>query len=134
MGLRTVSQLVEPGEEQRVRQPVKSDAVFSVESEETFTECLLRLKRLTGLTTRQLASSAWLTYPYVSRLVNWETNLLSPRLDRRREREERHPSRDTVIRLGLAMHLPLEEMDELLMSAAYAPLVRERTRETGVAS
>ena len=134
MGLRTVTQLVEPGDETRVRAPAKADAVLSVELEETFTECLLRLKRVSGLTTRQLASSAWLTYPYVSRLVNWEANLLSPRLDRRRDREERHPSRDTVIRLGLAMHLPLEDMDELLMAAAYAPLVRERIRETGVMS
>lgn len=129
MGMRTVTRLIEPDEETPVRVTARSDAAFAVESEETFTECLLRLKRLSGLTTRQLASSAWLTYPYVSRLVNWECNLLSPRLDRRREREERHPSRDTVIRLGLAMRLSMEAMDELLMSAAYAPLVHERVRE-----
>ena len=134
MGMRTVTQLVEPDEQTHLRAPARRDSAVSVESEETFTECLLRLKRVSGLTTRQLANSAWLTYPYVSRLINWESNLLSPRLERRREREERHPSRDTVIRLGLAMHLPLEDMDELLMSAAYAPLVRERIRETGVMS
>lgn len=34
------------------------------------------------------------------------------------------PSRDTVIRLGLAMQLPMEDMDELLLAAGYAPLVR----------
>jgi hypothetical protein len=29
-----------------------------------------------------------------------------------------------VIRLGLAMQLSMEEMDELLLAAGYAPLVR----------
>ena len=124
MRARDVAPAEEVDSEPTVRAQVKSDGVFTLASEETFTECLNRLKELSGLSTRQLASSSWLTYPYVSRLVNWECNLLSPRLDRQREREERHPSRDTVIRLGLAMQLSIEAMDELLMSAAYAPLVR----------
>ena len=36
----------------------------------------------------------------------------------------RHPSRDAVIRLGLAMQLTMEDMDELLLAAGYAPLIR----------
>ncbi len=34
----------------------------------------------------------------------------------------KHPSRDLVIRLALALHLSLDECDELLLLAGYAPL------------
>ena len=36
----------------------------------------------------------------------------------------RHPSRDAVIKLGLGLGLGVDEMDELLLAAGYAPLVR----------
>jgi hypothetical protein len=124
MSLRELRRVEEVGTAPAVRTSLKSDGAVTLAAEETFTECLKRLKRVSGLSTRQLASFSWLTYPYVSRLVNWECNLLSPRFDQRREREERHPSRDTVFRLGLAMRLSIEAMDELLISAGFAPLVR----------
>jgi hypothetical protein len=52
----------------------------------------------------------------------------TPNGDPRRKRhgdrgEKRRPSRDTVIRLGLAMQLPIEDLNELLLAAGYAPLV-----------
>jgi hypothetical protein len=38
--------------------------------------------------------------------------------------EQRHPGRDADIRLGLAIQLPIEDLDELLPAAGYAPLLR----------
>ncbi len=58
----------------------------------------------------------------MSRLVHLPCDPLNPRLGDRADK--RHPSRDTVIRLGLAMQLSMEEMDELLLAAGYAPLIR----------
>ena len=55
------------------------------------------------------------------RLVRDEKDLLNPQPGGPRAR---HPSRDAVIRLGLALRLGIEEMDELLLAAGYAPLVR----------
>jgi hypothetical protein len=69
-----------------------------------------------------LARRSWLDISYVSRQVHLPFDPLNVRLSRPVER--RHPSRDVVIRLGLAMELPLEDMDELLVAAGYAPLVR----------
>ncbi len=92
--------------------------------EETFAECLNRFRERAAMSVRQLAAEAYLTNPFVSRLVNWDVDLLNPRLNYRREREERHPSRDTVLRLAIALRLSITETDELLLSAGYAPLVR----------
>ncbi len=36
------------------------------------------------------------------------------------------PSRDIVIRIGTALHLGVNEMDELLLAAEHAPLVRPK--------
>jgi hypothetical protein len=36
----------------------------------------------------------------------------------------RQPTRDAVIKLGLGLGLAVDEMDELLLAAGYAPLVR----------
>src|SRR5215211_5146763 len=41
---------------------------------------------------------------------------------RLREGEKCHPSRDVLIRLGLALKLEPEELDELLVEADYAPI------------
>ncbi|HEY7063509.1 MAG TPA: hypothetical protein VII06_18665 [Chloroflexota bacterium] len=90
--------------------------------DETFTGCLNRCLQRSGLSLSALARRAWLDISYVSRLVHLPCDPLNPRCDDRGDR--RHPSRDTVLRLGLAMQLPLEQMDELLLAAGYAPLVR----------
>ena len=91
-------------------------------ADESFSECLSRYVRRSGLSLSQLARRSWLDVSYVSRLVHLPCDPLNPRLDDGGER--RQPSRDTVIRLGLAMQLSMEEMDELLLAAGYAPLVR----------
>ena len=91
-------------------------------AEESFTECLRRYLRRSGLSLSQLARRSWLDVSYVSRLVHLSCDPLNPPRDDGGERRQR--SRDTVIRLGLAMQLPMEEMDELLLAAGYAPLVR----------
>lgn len=39
-----------------------------------------------------------------------------------------NPSRDVVIRIGTALKLGLDEMDELLLAANHAPLVRPKRR------
>ena len=41
---------------------------------------------------------------------------------RLREGDRRNPSRDLLIRLGLALRLEPEEVDELLVAANHAPL------------
>ena len=90
--------------------------------EESFTACLNRCLRQSGLSLTALARRSWLDISYVSRLVHLPCDPLNSRHSDRAE--SRRPSRDTVIRLGLAMQLPLEPMDELLLAAGYAPLVR----------
>ena len=90
--------------------------------DESFTACLNRNLRASGLSLSALGRRSWLDISYVSRLVNLPCDPLNVRLGDSSDR--RHPSRDTVIRLGLAMQLSMERMDELLLSAGYAPLVR----------
>ncbi|MBI2888069.1 MAG: helix-turn-helix domain-containing protein [Chloroflexi bacterium] len=45
---------------------------------------------------------------------------------RLREGARAHPSRDVLIRLGLALRLEPEELDELLVAADYAPVTLRR--------
>lgn len=90
--------------------------------EPSFAECLNRQMRDSGVSLRELARRSWLDIGYVSRLVNMEADPLNPRCGEQRPKHQ--PSRDAVIRLGLAMNLPIEEMDELLLTAGFAPLVR----------
>ena len=90
--------------------------------DETFTQCLRRIMTAHGMNMSQLARHSWLDVGYVSRLCNLNCDPRNPLY--RQPFETRNPSRDVVIRLGLAMHLPMEEMEELLLSAGYAPLVR----------
>ena len=91
-------------------------------NEETFTQCLRRVMRVHGINMSQLARYSWLDVGYVSRLCNLNCDPRNPLY--RHPSETRNPSRDVVIRLGLAMQVPLEEMEELLLAAGYAPLVR----------
>jgi hypothetical protein len=42
--------------------------------------------------------------------------------------KKQNPSRDVVIRIGTALKLGLDDMDELLLAANHAPLVRPRRR------
>lgn len=90
--------------------------------DESFTACLNRHLRRSELSLTALARRSWLDISYVSRLVHLPCDPLNSRSDDRGEK--RRPSRDTVIRLGLAMQLPIEDLDELLLAAGYAPLVR----------
>ena len=90
--------------------------------EESFSECLNRCLKASSLSLSSLARRSWLDISYVSRLVHLSIDPLNPRADS--THQTRHPSRDTVIRLGIAMALEMAEMDELLLSAGYAPLVR----------
>ena len=89
---------------------------------ESFNVCLNRHLRCSGLSLSALARRSWLDISYVSRLVHLPCDPLNPLHGDRAE--VRRPSRDTVIRLGLAMQLSLDSMDELLLAAGYAPLVR----------
>ena len=112
-----------------VREPVRprpdlepDEGYQPLPSDETFTECLRRLMRASGIGVRQLSHRSWLDISSVSKLVNLPVDPLNPRIaDRSRYKQ---PSRDSLFRLGLAMQLPIQEMDALLLSAGYAPLVR----------
>jgi hypothetical protein len=88
----------------------------------SFTTCLNRYLSRSELSLTALARRSWLDISYVSRLVHLPCGPLNPRHGDRGDK--RHPSRDTVIRLGLAMQLPMEDMDELQLAVGYAPLVR----------
>lgn len=98
------------------------DDVAGGSGAQSFTACLNRHLRRSGLSLSGLARRSWLDISYVSRLVNLPCDPLNPRLGD--GGDKRHPSRDAVIRLGLAMRLSMEDMDELLLTAGYAPLIR----------
>lgn len=60
-----------------------------------------------GRSLNQIAQSALIDVGYLWRL---------------RMGQKRHPSRDVLIRLGLALRLEPEELDELLVAADHAPI------------
>lgn len=47
-------------------------------------------------------------------------------LHRLRTGERQHPSRDVLIRLGLVLELEVAELDELLVTAEFAPISSRR--------
>ena len=101
------------------RQPLVSGSLLA--DGQTFSAVLRRLMEGQRLSISSLARHSWLDVAYVWRLVRDDKDLLNPQPGGPRAR---HPSRDAVIRLGLALRLGIEEMDELLLAAGYAPLVR----------
>lgn len=89
----------------------------------SFSECLNLLFRKSGLSVTQLAHRSWLDIGYVSRLLRQSYDPLNPTASPQ-QCPQKHPSRDAVIRLGLALKLSIEDMDDLLLAAGYAPLIR----------
>lgn len=94
----------------------------SVPADESFTACLNRYIWRSGPSLGALARRSWLDISSVSRLVHLPYDPPNRRPEERGD--QCLSSRDTVIRLGLAMQLPKEDMDELLLAAGYAPLAR----------
>jgi hypothetical protein len=88
----------------------------------TFSDILRRLFFRSGISLTLLSRRSWLDIGYVSRLISQDHDPLNPPL--RPEGKAKQPSRDAIIRIGIAMGLALEDIDELLMAAAYAPLIR----------
>lgn len=88
----------------------------------SFSELLKTLFLKSELSVTQLAHRSWLDIGYVSRLLRQQWDPLNEPAETLEK--PKRPSRDAVIRLGLAMHLPIEDMDELLLAAGYAPLIR----------
>ena len=79
-----------------------------------FASTLAALRRKSGTTCYRLSQWSGLSEPYLYRLEN---------------RERAGPSRDVVIMLGIALArtgpaLEIWDIDELLLSAGYAPLRR----------
>ncbi len=74
-----------------------------------FTELFRRYCERLQISTSHLAKSAQLDVAYVHRL---------------RHGERTNPSRDAVIQLAFALKLSLDETNDLLWAAGYAPLVR----------
>lgn len=91
-------------------------------SAESFSEVLRRYFHRAGSSVTQLAYRSWLDIGYVSRLLSQNCDPLNPRLPVGSKAKQ--PSRDAVIRLGLGLGLEIHELDELLLAAGYAPLVR----------
>ena len=57
----------------------------------------------------RIAERSWVDVAYLHRLVHGG---------------KRNPSRDTIIKLGVGMGLTVPQLDEILMAAGHAPLVR----------
>lgn len=89
--------------------------------EETFSAVLRRLMAARRMSAPRLADRSWLDSAYVWRLAREEVDILNRRAG---DGRIRHPSRDAVIKLGLGLGIGVDEMDELLLAAGYAPLVR----------
>lgn len=89
--------------------------------DESFSSILQRFMRERRFSVSRLAEGSWLDTAYVWRLSKEHSDPLNMRPDLPRGK---HPSRDTAVRLGLALNLRIEHMDELLLAAGYAPLVR----------
>lgn len=100
----------------------RSDGKQSGTSSDSFSEILRRHFRCSDLSITQVAHRSWLDIGYVSRLLNQDSDPLNQPLII--DHKLKHPSRDAVIRLGLGLGLALQDMDELLIAAGYAPLVR----------
>lgn len=102
--------------------PHEGDGEQDHRSLASFSGILRRHFHNSGLSITALAHLSWLDIGYVSRLLNQNSDPLNPSLAS--DQRSKHPSRDAVIRLGLGLRLALEDLDELLMAAGYAPLVR----------
>ena len=98
------------------------DARTEGETAESFSELLRRYFQRSGTSITRLASRSWLDIGYVSRLLSQDWDPLNPTLAS--GPKPKQPSRDAVIRLGLGLGLAVHELDELLLAAGYAPLVR----------
>ncbi len=91
--------------------------------EESFSALLRQMLAKSGLSIRQAANRSWLDHSYLSRLVSQDWDPLNPQI-RGSPGRVRRPSRDVVLRLGLGLSLTVDETDELLLAAGYAPLVK----------
>ena len=89
--------------------------------EDSFSAVLRRLMKARRMSAPRLADRSWLDSAYVWRLTREEADILNRRVT---DGRIRHPTRDAVIKLGLGLALAVDEMDELLLAAGYAPLVR----------
>lgn len=89
--------------------------------DETFATVLQRFMRERRFSMTRLAEGSWLDVAYIWRMIRQEIDPLNPLVGQQRGKQ---PRRDAVIRLGLALNLRIEQMDELLLAAGYAPLVR----------
>lgn len=91
-------------------------------TDESFSAILRRQFYRSGISLTQLARRSWLDIGYLSRLISQDHDPINPPLYEEEKRKQ--PSRDAIIRIGIALGSALEDLDELLMAAAYAPLVR----------
>jgi transcriptional regulator with XRE-family HTH domain len=84
-----------------------------VSREVRFSDLLRSYRTARGLSMSALARAAGLSYGHVSRL----------------ERDERWPSRLTVLKLARALGLTDTERDRLLLAARFAPLAQLNTEQ-----
>ncbi len=83
-----------------------------------FADLLREYLACSGMSLNCLATAAEIDRAYLWRLLNQDGHWIDRPLQGRKYRQ---PSRDLVMRLALALHLPPDDTDELLMSAGYAP-------------
>jgi hypothetical protein len=85
----------------------------------SFSGLLRHLFERSGMSMNQLAHRSFLDVAYIHRLIRQEYDPLNQTVGD--GRKVKHPWRDAVIRLGLALNLAIEDIDMLLLSAGYAP-------------
>jgi hypothetical protein len=92
---------------------------------QTFGETLQHYRTRRALSVAALASAVGCDRSVLQRL---ETERADPLNQRRDDRPPDMIPRDLVIRFGFALQLALDEVDDLLVAAGYAPLWAQRQR------
>lgn len=82
-------------------------------------ETLKHYRTRAPMTIAQVATEVGIDRVYLWRLETQDADWLHRPLDGEAPRQ---PSRDLIIRIAFALRLDLDEADELLMAAGYAPL------------
>ena len=82
-------------------------------------ETLRQFRERAGKSIPALAAETGIDRVYLYRLEKQEADWLNRPLEGGLVKQ---PSRDLIIRIGVALDLDLDDMDELLMLAGYAPL------------
>ena len=92
----------------------------AVEQTNVLGQALRRFRERAGKSIPAIADATGIDRMYLYRIERQEADWLHRPLE---GGSPRQPSRDLIIRLGFALQLDIDDVDELLMLAGYAPLM-----------